>query len=183
MSQLQHQGRIDDDYPTNRSPSPKKRTTTNVLGLGLPPPTVTTSVLGTYPHLGHYIYNLLQSVASSPPRGAVGLGTHPLSVSSSEESDGSDEELGGGGQKTPKKRITEDGKSGPGDREGLVRDIVELLDNEEEEQVKERLRPYMGDLAKVSCIIHAFGIRQLTVCIGRDTYGSSLLGLHASTTR
>jgi hypothetical protein len=39
---------------------------------------------------------------------------------------------------------------GSADKERLVRQIVQLLDKEEEEQVKDVLRPYLGDLAKVS---------------------------------
>jgi len=153
--------RIDDDPPPFiRSPSPKKHTS-NVLGLGIPPTPINTSVLTTYPHLGHYIYNLLQSISSSPPRISSGSASsglhHPLSVSSSGESDGSDEdEVGNGGQKTPKKKNGNGNGTvaigGAGEKEILVRDIVELLDNEEEEEVKERLRPYLGDLAKVSYV-------------------------------
>jgi hypothetical protein len=36
------------------------------------------------------------------------------------------------------------------DKDGLVKRVVELLDKEMEEEVKEVLKPYMGDLAKVS---------------------------------
>lgn len=36
------------------------------------------------------------------------------------------------------------------DKDGLVKKVVELLDEEMEEEVKEVLKPYMGDLAKVS---------------------------------
>lgn len=36
------------------------------------------------------------------------------------------------------------------DKDGLVRRVVELLDEEMEEEVKEVLKPYMGELAKVS---------------------------------
>lgn len=73
---------------------------------------------------------------------------HPLSVSSSsddEERDVSEADLE---QKTARKN-----GNGPRDgldRDGLVRRIVEMLDNEEEEGVKEVLKPRMGDLGKVS---------------------------------
>lgn len=36
------------------------------------------------------------------------------------------------------------------DKDALVRRVVELLDEEMEEEVKEVLKPYMGELAKVS---------------------------------
>ena len=114
------------------------------------------SVIATHPHLAYYVFGLLSNYLASPPRAAP---VHPLSVSSSGESDGSDED----GQdesgakdvqtehQTPKKgRLSGGGDASSIDKEALVRQIVELLDNEEEEQVKDVLKPYMGDLAKVS---------------------------------
>jgi hypothetical protein len=123
-------------------------------------------MLALYPHLGHYIFQLLASVQPSPPR----ANQHPLSVSSSGESDGSDEDAnengaqatpngsetahdgGGGGtvQATPLSKLSQ-GTTGKGfDREAMVRRIVELLDNEEEEMVKDILRPHMGNLGQAS---------------------------------
>ncbi|WVQ93047.1 hypothetical protein IAU59_000111 [Kwoniella sp. CBS 9459] len=99
---------------------------------------------------------------------------HPLSMSSSGESDDEDEnspplsqsrdgstrsdmassasetEDLPAGQQTPKKQKylkTEGGVSGV-ERDNLVKQIVDLLDNEEEEKVKEVLKPHMGELAK-----------------------------------
>ncbi len=132
----------------NGTPSPSSGTASNVLGLALPPSLTsspTPSVLTTYPQLGHYIFNLLASIQTSPHRLAY---HHPLSVSSSsddEERDVSEADLE---QKTARKN-----GNGPRDgldRDGLVRRIVEMLDNEEEEEVKEVLKPHMGDLGKVS---------------------------------
>ncbi len=125
------------------SPSPTRGSTSSFLGLGFPStstPSQASSVLSAFPHLGHYIFNLLASYPTSPPRAAS---QHPLSVSSS----GSDDELELE-QRTPQKR-RESTQYGI-DREGLVRKIVELLDNEEEEEVKDLLRPHMGELGKVS---------------------------------
>ena len=121
------------------------------------------SVLGTYPHLAHYIFNLLSSVAPSPPRSSHAGNHHPLSISSSGESDEEDETNGkdtgdedhtavlgeaGHEQKTPRKSNGD--ASGP-DKEALVMQIVERLDNDEEDEVKELLKVHMGDLGKVSC--------------------------------
>ena len=39
------------------------------------------------------------------------------------------------------------------DRDSLVKQIVDLLDNEEEEQVKDLLKPYLGDMGKVSFLL------------------------------
>jgi len=115
------------------------------------------SVMTSYPHLAHYVFNLLATSLASPPRATP---AHPLSVSSSGESDGSDEEAApsneeGPGQEhqTPRKKATAPAATpgvGSADKERLVRQIVQLLDKEEEEQVKDVLRPYLGDLAKVS---------------------------------
>lgn len=117
------------------------------------------SVMTSYPHLAHYIFNLLATSLASPPRAAP---AHPLSVSSSGESDGSDEDAGPSSaddqaleHQTPRKKTTvpasTSGAVGSADKERLVRQIVQLLDKEEEEEIKEVLRPYLGDLAKVSC--------------------------------
>ena len=129
----------------------------NTLGLGLPAastPTRPASVLVSYPHLGHYVLNLLASIQTSPTPGGA---QHPLSVSSSGSDDDSefDDERGESEQKTPQRK-RKNGKNGVAkddvDRETLVRKIVELLDNEEEEEVKELLKPHMGDLAKVKSL-------------------------------
>lgn len=158
-------------HPELRSPSPKRPSASNILGLGLPvggadgsggggPASSAagmSSVITSYPHLAHYVFNLLATSVASPPRAAP---VHPLSVSSSGESDGSDEDAGpsdesepGLEHQTPRKKVTAPAASagvGHADRDRLVRQIVQLLDQEEEEQVKEVLRPYLGDLAKVS---------------------------------
>ncbi|WVF65377.1 hypothetical protein IAT40_000104 [Kwoniella sp. CBS 6097] len=98
---------------------------------------------------------------------------HPLSMSSSGESDDEDESapqsaqsrdssMGGdnspfsesegipAGQQTPKKQryIKAEGGISGIERDNLVKQIIELLDNEEEEKVKDVLKPYMGELAK-----------------------------------
>jgi hypothetical protein len=140
--------------PDTRSSSPSKRQTTNVLGLGLPElatPAKPMTILTEYPHLGHYVYGLIANSHNSPPRtnglGINGSGLqHPLSVSSSGESDDEDGEDDDAGGKEIKKK--QDGDQV--DRDFVVKRIVELLDNEEEEEIKELLKPYMGDLAKVS---------------------------------
>lgn len=137
--------------PDTRSSSPSKRQTTNILGLGLPDlatPAKPMTILTEYPHLAHYVYNLLASahIGTSPPKGPAGS-QHPLSVSSSGESDDEDGEGGSKGQ-------GEAGKKQEGvdqaEKDTVVKRIVELLDNEEEEEVKDVLKPYMGELAKVS---------------------------------
>lgn len=162
--------------PEIRSPSPKRHP--NILGLGLPDvgnttdrstsstsTTSTTSVLLDHPHLGHYIFNLLATTAPSPPRAngsslAVSSSSsqHPLSVSSSGESDEEDTSPPSGEgnvvDRTPQKsrpRISDRAGISQTEKEDLVRQIVELLDEEEEEQVKDVLKPYLGDLAKVCC--------------------------------
>lgn len=70
-----------------------------------------------------------------------------MSVSSSGESDDEDEE-------GKEKNGQAEGKKQDGieqaDKDFVVKRIVELLDNEEEEEVKEVLKPYMGDMGKVS---------------------------------
>lgn len=140
--------------PDTRSSSPSKRQTTNVLGLGLPDlatPAKPMTILSEYPHLAHYVYNLLANSHNSPPRanGTSGAGSglqHPLSVSSSGESDDEDDDEDKAGEELKKKQDGGDQV----DKDFVVKRIVELLDNEEEEEVKELLKPYMGDLAKVS---------------------------------
>lgn len=139
--------------------SPSKRQTTNILGLGLPDlatPSKPMTIQNTYPHLGHYIHTIIASAQISPPRGGAsgtqisslgGSSTalhqqHPLSVSSSGESD--DEDSDKGTEETNKQEA-----KNAIDRDSLVKQIVDLLDNEEEEQVKELLKPFMGELGKV----------------------------------
>lgn len=139
-----------DKTTTIRSPSPRKPS--SIIGMGFPTTSTSSTqspVLATYPHLAHYIFNLLNLVQQPA------VPQHPLSVSSSGESDGSDEDtpetsesagkgVGGSG---------ETGKSsgrGAVDKEALVRKVVELLDNEEEEEVKDLLKTKIGDLGKVS---------------------------------
>ena len=148
--------------PDTRSSSPSKRQTTNVLGLGLPElatPSKPMTILTEYPHLGHYVYGLIANAHNSPPRtnglGANGSGLqHPLSVSSSGESDDEEDDDDDQAKKDLKKKKEDAGDQG--DRDFVVKRIVELLDNDEEEEIKELLKPYMGDLAKVSHLIHAY---------------------------
>lgn len=125
------------------SASPPTGTAYNLLGLGLTP-SQSPSVLIAYPHLGHYIFNLLASIQASPSRGAT---QHPLSVSSSGSDDEVDASEAEFEQKTPKRNGER--KSNGLDRDGLVRRMVDLLDNEEEDEVKDLLKPHMGHLAKV----------------------------------
>lgn len=178
--------------PDTRSSSPSKRQTTNVLGLGLPDlatPAKPMTILSEYPHLGHYVYGLIANSHNSPPR-TNGLGTngsglqHPLSVSSSGESDDEDEndgdEVNGTGKGAKKEK--QDAKDQV-DRDSVVKRIVELLDNEEEEEIKELLKPYMGDLAKVSEQHRARSVSMEADQPGRCAHGASMLGLHASKTR
>jgi hypothetical protein len=128
-----------------------------------------------FPHLAHYITTLLASVHQpSPPR------QHPLSVSSSGESDedtppggrSRDEEQTSNGNghagadtksdsgvsavtststssTTGDRKVSGTEKSKDVDKAGLVRQIVELLDNEEEEKIKDVLKPLLGELANV----------------------------------
>ncbi|WWC63844.1 uncharacterized protein I303_106449 [Kwoniella dejecticola CBS 10117] len=196
----------DPNNNTIRSPSPRKPSNINFLGLGvpaqppiLPNPAATTSTntpatqvsaptpsltVTTYPHLANYIFGLLQNVNISPTKHASTsstTGQHPLSVSSSGESDdespspplttptststssfANDNDNDDDGVtttlQTPKKpklttsqsqsgRPESSGVSGV-ERDNLVKRIVELLDNEEEEKVKDVLKPFMGNLAK-----------------------------------
>ncbi|OCF32391.1 hypothetical protein I316_05816 [Kwoniella heveanensis BCC8398] len=133
-------------------------------------------VLATYPHLAHYLFSLLQNVQFSPTKpgqpvsssSSSSMNQHPLSMSSSGESDEEDETFQSGTsagdlasssesesvsavQQTPKKqryaKIEGGGISGV-ERDNLVKQIVDLLDNEEEEKVKDVLKPHMGELAK-----------------------------------
>jgi hypothetical protein len=109
------------------------------------------TILTEYPHLGHYVYGLIANAHNSPPRtnglGANGSGLqHPLSVSSSGESDDEDGDDEDQAKKDLKTKKQEAGDQG--DRDFVVKRIVELLDNDEEEEIKELLKPYMGDLAK-----------------------------------
>ena len=183
------------------SPSPKKpppssstadsstHSNNNLLGLGLPTTVAAPSVLAAYPHLGHYIYNLL-SAAASPPRAttlAAAPSHHPLSVSSSGESSASDEDESGGDkddeevrQKTPKKQTT-DGAQGV-NKDALVKQIVRLLDDEEEEEVKDLLRPHMGDSGKVR-LSRVYCVTSGSRKAGRYTHGPGLPGLYASAKR
>ncbi|KAL7421040.1 hypothetical protein Q5752_003924 [Cryptotrichosporon argae] len=129
--------------PELRSPSPKKHGSLLGLGsVGAPGAALLAaaaaqgpgssqaparSVTETHPHVAHYVLSLLQTSHSSPPR------HHPLSVSSSGESD--DEERG------------EDGAGlSAAEKEVLVRQVIEMLDNEQEEEVKELLKAHMGEL-------------------------------------
>lgn len=76
-----------------------------------------------------------------------------MSVSSSGESDDEDEDDDGQAKKDLAKKKEDSGDQV--DRDFVVKRIVELLDNDEEEEIKELLKPYMGDLAKVSHLTHA----------------------------
>ena len=158
--------------------SPTKRQTTNILGLGLPDlatPSKPMTILNTYPHLGHYIHTIIASAQVSPPRGPSGTGPgphqqqHPLSVSSSGESDDEDSDKG-------KEAVKKQDARNAVDRDALVKQIVDLLDNEEEEQVKDLLRPYLGDLGKVSLPLLLDRPESWVEahCIGRDLDGPSL---------
>lgn len=140
-------------------------------GPGTGTTTTSTSVLSVYPHLSHYVFSLLSTNFNSPPKAAASH--HPLSVSSSGESDDEDE----GKDKENKDKPGQNGDSkqakanGEGvDKEALVRRIVKMLDNEEEDEVKDLLKPYMGDLGKVS----AHRIRR-TNYIADRTYQDEIL--------
>ena len=109
------------------------------------------STLITYPNLAHYIYDLLASISVSPTRASSlkAPSHHPLSVSSSggsDEEDTHDDDEDTTIHQTPRK-ITQ--SIDPEAKDGLVRRIVVLLDQDEEEAVKDVLRPHMGDLANV----------------------------------
>lgn len=136
------------------------------------------SVLETNPHLAHYIFKLVQTNASLQPRTAsTTTGQHPLSVSSSGESDDEDDadnqdtaHADGASStstddeaKAPSASSVSsstlapnaNGNRGPPpgpsreEREELVRKVIALLDNEQEEDVKDLLRDPMGELGKV----------------------------------
>lgn len=125
------------------------------------------SVLDTNPHLAHYVFKML--VTSVVTRNASGQ--HPLSVSSSGESDSDDDDHHhtdghsehnetvssadeDGQPKPPRSNTSSNGNRTVGptreEKEDIVRKIIELLDNEQEEDVKDLLRSPMGDLGKVS---------------------------------
>lgn len=101
--------------------------------------------LESYRHLGHYIVNLLQSLQGSRVPSAV----HPLSVSSSGESDDEDNGASTGKEKpttiegSPVKLLSS------GQKDALVQRVVDCLDNEDEDGVKNLLKPYMGDMGSV----------------------------------
>ncbi|TXT09125.1 hypothetical protein VHUM_02599 [Vanrija humicola] len=127
------------------------------------------SVLETNPHLSHYVFKLVLSnqSASRAPSGTQ----HPLSVSSSGESDDDDD---GGGEEpsdtassadesdaAKPRNNTSNGRPTPAvvpgpsreEREELVRKIIDLLDNDQEEDVKDLLRGAMGELGKDNFIM------------------------------
>lgn len=126
------------------------------------------SVLDTNPHLAHYLFKML--VTSVATRNASGQ--HPLSVSSSGESDSDDDDHRhhtdghsehneaassadeDGQPKPPRSNTSSNGNRPTGptreEKEDIVRKIIDLLDNEQEEDVKDLLRSPMGDLGKVS---------------------------------
>lgn len=159
-------------------PTPPHSSHADSLGLGIPPSLQQSSqppVLAAYPHLAHYIFNLLASVTQSPPRANQNPHQHPLSVSSSGESDGSDEDdtqvlkpsthdsasdppfptsEDDQPKDTPQRNVS-GGAINASDREALVRRVIDLLDNEEEEAVKDLLKPHMGDLGKVSELLES----------------------------
>ncbi|KAL1407490.1 hypothetical protein Q8F55_006923 [Vanrija albida] len=135
------------------------------------------SVLETNPHLAHYIFKLVLSnqATSRAPSGTQ----HPLSVSSSGESD--DEDDGGAestttasttepsdtassadeGDATKLRNSSSNGRppppatTGPSreEREELVRKVIDLLDNDQEEDIKDLLRGPMGELGKDNFIM------------------------------
>lgn len=164
---------------TIRAPSPRKHsalvTITDDFDTPSQAPTPTPqTTLTTHPHLAHYIHSLLNNVHFPPPRSA--LSQHPLSVSSSggsNDSDSDDEHRGNvsnvsqsgseaastSGASGVTKSSQEGGlaksddgssrKATTAEKEELVKKIVELLDNDQEEEIKGTLKPYMGELGKV----------------------------------
>lgn len=127
-----------------------------------------TSVLETNPHLAHYVFKLVQNNATLQPRAPpTAGGQHPLSVSSSGESDEEDDSAHEDGlhdaASTDESKLSTSSGSGSSalangrapvipsreDREELVRKIIALLDNEQEEDIKDLLREPMGELGKV----------------------------------
>lgn len=129
------------------------------------------SVLDTSPHLAHYVFKLLlsnQPQAQSRSTLAVAPGQHPLSVSSSGESDEDEDEPHDAASRTESSTSADESQSssstkangaqlpqassGPSreEREALVLRIIDLLDNEQEEDVKDLLREPMGEFGKVS---------------------------------
>lgn len=113
----------------------------------------------SYPHLTHFIQSLVASTPVqhiSPPNHLVQpQPQHPLSLSSSGESDSSnsnensdnDEPKSKPTNGTPSKRAPPAFTASQ--RDDLVNQIVDLLDQEKEEHVKDVLAPFLGDLAKV----------------------------------
>lgn len=164
---------------TIKAPSPRKHsallTTADDFDTPSQAPTPTPpATLTAHPHLAHYIHSLLNNVHFPPPRSA--LSQHPLSVSSSGGSDGSDsdddhhgnvsnvsqsgsEAASTSGASGVTKSSQETGvtrsdygtarKATTAEKEELVKKIVELLDNDQEEEIKGTLKPYMGELGKV----------------------------------
>ncbi|KIR63819.1 hypothetical protein I314_03225 [Cryptococcus bacillisporus CA1873] len=163
---------------TIRAPSPRKHsalvTVTDDFDTPSQAPTPTPqTTLTTHPHLAHYIHSLLNNVHFPPPRSA--LSQHPLSVYSSggsNDSDSDDEHHGNvsnvsqsgseaastSGASGVTKSSQEGGlaksddgssrKATTAEKEELVKKIVELLDNDQEEEIKGTLKPYMGELGK-----------------------------------
>lgn len=102
-------------------------------------------------------------------------------MSSSGESDDEDSDKG-------KEEVKKQDARNAVDRDALVKQIVDLLDNEEEEQVKDLLKPFMGELGKVSsqpthsCELPS-ELWTKADHSGRNPNGPSLSGLHASQER
>jgi hypothetical protein len=170
------------------------------------PPTDGPSVLDTNPHLAHYIFKLVlsnaQLTAAAAGSGVAPRGSlqHPLSVSSSgesdDDSDDSDDE-----NEAPADLSSTDGDSSTGssdkanahkhrsqppalgpsreDREELTRKVISLLDNDQEEDVKDVLRAHMGEMGKVS---HTTRVTR-SHCTGRHSHGPSVSRLHAQASR
>ncbi|ODN75768.1 hypothetical protein L202_05777 [Cryptococcus amylolentus CBS 6039] len=171
------------DNSTIRAPSPRKGSIYSITQADFDPPTAptptptaTTNVLSAHPHLGHYIFSLLNKAYFPPPRSAVGDGKpekekekHPLSHSSGGSDDGSDDganasadmdnedgdvsqsESEAASQTSTATKSSEEGgskKATSAEKEELVKRIVDLLDNEQEDELKVVLKPYMGELGK-----------------------------------
>lgn len=135
------------------------------------------SVLDTSPHLAHYVFKLLlnnqpQAVSRNnllATPSSLSAGHHPLSVSSSGESDEEEDDNDDDSHDTSShtaSSVTSGDESlssrksngtqvpastGPSreEREALVLKIIDLLDNEQEEDVKDLLREPMGEFGKV----------------------------------
>ncbi|CAK9781819.1 hypothetical protein CC85DRAFT_281423 [Cutaneotrichosporon oleaginosum] len=125
------------------------------------------SVLETNPHLAHYVFKLVQTNAALQPRAQpTAGGQHPLSVSSSgesdEEDDAANDDAHNDAASADESKLSTSSGSGSSaiangrppvvptreEREELVRKIITLLDNEEEEDIKDLLREPMGELGK-----------------------------------